>query len=289
MTDFFFFLVTQFFVLEMRGGFAKPKSLNFSDMVSSSESSARPPRKERGEKRKLGPVNDRVGRHAQLEAPSGRFTENSDGVEDLSTFMRNVVPLPPSKPDIRSATASPVPPPPAAALVSPNISASPIPHQQHQQGNDLWSLSELGDEAFAENVLDNDGVPVATQRAPLKRGRGRPKGTLNKRRGADEFVDVEVSNGVVGPLEQHRIELAYIPPDVLNYQPLLDRQDRTNPRPKRVRVLPLAHWKGEKPIYVVRTREDNVPEVAGYGSVKAETLVDPKQKKAKKTKENKDN
>lgn len=217
-----------------------------------------------------------------MRAPAQRVREGADGNEDLSAFI--------------AACAKDEA---ALSSLSPNVSVSPIPRRAaaSEFESSLLDMPHLElaprhsphlvdddnryDQHHHEPLLDDSDARLAVvvgggenddrfankeQPDPPRRKRGRPKGTFNRRRGEDEFVEVQVSGGVVGALEQHR-PASNLPPDVRNYQPLLERADRANPRPKRVRVLPLAYWKGEKPIYVVRTRDDNLPEVAGYGIV----------------------
>jgi hypothetical protein len=226
-----------------------------------------------------------------VRAPAQRVREGADGNEDLSAFIaacKDEAALSSVSPNV---SASPIPRQTSefesSLLDMPHLELAPHhPHPHHHSphlvdddnrydqhhheplldDSDARLAVVVGghenDDRFANNNIDEQSDPPLVAR----RKRGRPKGTFNRRRGEDEFVEVQVSGGVVGALEQHRLA-SNLPPDVRNYQPLLERADRANPRPKRVRVLPLAYWKGEKPIYVVRTRDDNLPEVAGYGIV----------------------
>jgi hypothetical protein len=287
----------------MRGGFSQPRALSFADSQSSSERVAMP-RTKRGSKRLLGEVSAQVGRRVKMVAPSARVAVGEDDVEDLSAFFgacnvpkkpKKIVAVPSASvgddgdgvealtaffdaydvPSMPKKTGSPKKQ--ERFVVSPpDLSVSPIAAR-----GDLWSPADVGGEEqlhISEQAKLHE-EPFRSFRAPVgSKKRGRPKGGVNKRRAEDSFVEVDVSRGVVGPLVQQRDEAKIIPVDALNYQPLLEREDRQSVYPKRVRVLPLAYWRGEKPIYGVRTRDDNVPQVAGYGIVGAPLDEDDRQK-----------
>ncbi len=266
------------------GGVSAKRSIDFGDREDSSGASPqarkliRQQQQNQGKKKVLGPINSEVGRRAHVLPPPFRVQQDEDGMEEPSAFLDACI-IPKMNEDTSKNMK-------AEEISLSNLSASPIAKRQDDIQEQMSANFE--EDHFVATSVPPPPAPVG---AVVKRGRGRPKGTRNKRRAPDEFVDVEVSHGVVGPLQQERIveEPGFVPRDVLNYQPLLQREDRTNPRPQRVRVLPLAYWRGEKPIYGVRTREDNVPEVAGYGLVgglenRAEM---DKKKKKKNKKENK--